>query len=147
MRAAYRVLGQLIAVGVVLQAVFIAVAWFQVLKDTDSGAVFDKNSDGNWAHAAHGIVGMMVIPIIAIVFLIISFFARVPGGVKWAAITFGLTVLQIVLAFVSFAAPVLGSLHAINAFALAAVASIAARRARLAETTPAVAPSEPVTTA
>jgi hypothetical protein len=144
MRATYRVLGLLIAIGVVLQAVFIAVAWFQVLKDTDSGAVFDKNSDGNWAHAAHGIVGMMVIPAIALVFLIVSFFARVPGGVKWAAITFGLTVLQIVLAFVSFAAPVLGSLHAINAFALAATASIGAGKARPAAATPVAASDESV---
>jgi hypothetical protein len=146
MRTVYRVLALSIAVGVVLQTVFIAVAWFQVLNDTDSGAVFDKNSDGNWAHAAHGIFGIIVIPIIAILLLIVSFFARIPGGPKWAAITFGLVVLQVVLAFVSFAAPIVGSLHAINAFALAGVASVAARKARVAETE-AAAPTAPVATA
>jgi hypothetical protein len=146
MRATYRVLALLIAVGVVLQAAFVAVAWFQVLNEMDSGAVIDKNYEGNWAHIAHGQVGILVIPIIALVLLIISFFARIPGGVKWAAITFGLVVLQIVLAFAGFAAPIVGSLHGINAFALAVVASIAARKARLAEAAASAAPVEPVAT-
>ena len=79
MRATYRILALLIAAGVVVQAALIAVAWFQVLNDTDSGAVFDKNS-GNWAHVAHGVIGGGVIPVIALVLLILSFFARIPGG-------------------------------------------------------------------
>jgi hypothetical protein len=123
---------------VVLQAAFIAVAWFAVMHDTDSGAVYDKNSADNWAQGAHSVVGMMVLPLIALVLLIVSFFANIPGGVKWAAITFGVTVLQIVLAFVSYSAPVVGALHGINAFALAAVASVAMRQARLAATAPPV---------
>ncbi len=134
MRATYRVLALLIAAGVVVQAAFIAVAWFQVIHELDSGAVFDKNYDGNWGHIAHGETRVMVIPIIALLLLILSFFARIPGGVKWAAITVGVTALQIVLAFVSFGAPIVGVLHGVNAFALAAVASIAARKARVAET-------------
>jgi len=141
MRATYRVLAMLIAAGVVLQAAFIAVGWFQVLHETDDGTVFDKNSDRNWAQVAHGVAGNMVIPLIVILLLIVAFFARIPGGVKWAAITFGVVVLQVLLAFVSFAAPIVGALHAINAFALAGVASIAARKAREAET---AAPVEPV---
>jgi hypothetical protein len=147
MRATYRILALLIAIAVVVQAATVAVAWFTVIKDTDSGAVFDKNSDGNWAHAAHGQIGIMVIPLIAIVLLLVSFFARIPGGVKWAAITVGVVVLQIVFAFLSFGAPIVGALHAINAFALAGVASIAARKARLAETAAPVAPTAPVATA
>jgi hypothetical protein len=133
MRATYRVLALLIALGVVVQAALIATAWFQVLNDTESGAVFDENNEGNWAHAGHGIIGIMVIPLFAILLLIVSFFARIPGGVKWAAITFGVVVLQIVFAFVGFSAPILGALHGINAFALAGVASVAMRKARLAE--------------
>src|SRR5205814_7337733 len=93
MRATYRVLALLIAACVVLQAAFIAVAWFTVLHNTDSGAVFDKNSE-NWGHAAHSVVGSGVIPLLAIVLLILSFFARIPGGVKWAAITLGVVALQ-----------------------------------------------------
>ena len=133
MRATYRVLGLLIAIGVVLQAVFIAIALFQIMHDTDKGILFDKNTD-NWAQAAHAILGTAVIPLLAIVMLIISFFAKVPGGVKWAGIVLGLVVLQVLLAYVGFAAPVAGSLHAINAFAVAGVASVAARKARDVET-------------
>jgi hypothetical protein len=133
MRATYRVLAGLIALGVVVQAALIATAWFQVLHDTDDGSVFDKNTDRNWAQVGHGTVGIMVIPLIAIILLIVSFFARIPGGVKWALITFGVVVLQILFAFVGFGAPILGLLHGINAFALAGVASVAMRKARLAE--------------
>jgi hypothetical protein len=132
-RAAYRILAGLIAIGVVLQAAFIAVAWFTVLHDTDSGAVFDKNTEGNWGQVAHSSVGMMVLPVIALLLLVVSFFAGIPGGVKWAAITLGVTVLQVVLAFASYGAPAVGGLHGLNAFALAGVASVAMRKARLAE--------------
>jgi hypothetical protein len=132
MRTTYRVLAMIIAIGVVVQAALIAVAWFIVLHGLDDGTVFDKNSEGNWAHMLHGEIGVMVLPLIAILLLIVSFFARIPGGVKWAAITFGVTVLQILFAFLGFAAPVVGALHGINAFVLAAVASIAMRKSRLA---------------
>jgi hypothetical protein len=132
MRSLYRILAGLVALGVVLQAAFIAVGWFAVMHDTDSGAVYDKNSGDNWGQAAHSAVGMMVLPLIALVLLVVSFFAGVPDGVKWAAITFGVTVLQIVLAFASYGAPIVGALHGINAFALAAVASVAMRKARQA---------------
>jgi hypothetical protein len=147
MRATYRILALLIAAGVVVQAAFIAVAWFQVIHELDSGSVFDKNYEGNWGHMGHTVVGSGVIPILAILLLILSFFARIPGGVKWAAITFGVVALQVLFAFLSFGAPVVGLLHGINAFALAGVASIAARKARLAETATPVGADTPVTTA
>jgi hypothetical protein len=133
MRATYRILALAIALGVVIQAAVIAFAWFQVIHDTDTGAVFDKNAEGNVGHALHGVIGMMIMPLIAIVLLILSFFAKIPGGAKWAGITLGVTALQVLLAFASFGAPVVGALHGINAFALAAVASIAARKARTAD--------------
>ena len=129
MRATYRVLAGLVAVGVVLQAMFIALAWFTAIKDMDGGLVIDKNYDGNIGHTLHGQFGMMVIPIAALLLLVVSFFAHVPGGVRWALYVVGLVILQITLAFVSFGAPVVGLLHGLNAFALAAVASLAARRA------------------
>src|SRR4029453_1449692 len=115
MRATSWVFALLTAVGVVLQAAFIAAAWFQVLHDTDSGAVFDKNSQPNWAYMGHSVVGSGVIPILAILLLIISFFARIPGGVKWAAITFGVVALQFAFAVGGFLAPVVGTLHGNNA--------------------------------
>jgi len=126
----YRVLAGLVAVGVVLLAMFIALGWFTAIKDMDDGLVIDKNYDGNTGHMLHGQFGMMVIPIIALLLLIVSFFAKVQGGVRWALYVVGLVILQIALAFLSFGvAPVIGALHGLNAFALAAVASLAARRA------------------
>jgi hypothetical protein len=147
MRATYRVLALLIAAGVVVQAAFIAVAWFQVIHELDSGSVFDKNYEGNWGHTGHTVVGSGVIPLLAIVLLILSFFARIPGGVKWAAITFGVVALQFLFAALSFGAPIVGLLHGANAFVLAGVASIAARKARLAETATPADNDTPVATA
>lgn len=129
MKLTYRVLAMLIAVGVVLQAATIAYAWFDVIKDLDGGAVIDENFEGNAGHALHGILGLMVIPALAIVLLIISFFAKVRGGVKWAALVLLTAVLQIVLAFVSFGVAAVGALHGINALVMLAVAGTAARRA------------------
>jgi hypothetical protein len=132
MRAAYRVLAGLVAVGVVLQAMFIALAWFTAIKDMDDGLVLDKNYDGNFGHMLHGQTGMMIIPLVALALLIVSFFAKIPGGIKWALYVVGLVALQIVLAFLSFGAPAVGALHGLNAFALAAVAVMASRRAAVA---------------
>lgn len=130
MKATYRVLAMLVAIGVVLQAAFIAWGTFGIFNGSDNGKSFEKDSPGA-GFAAHAIVGYLIV-LIALVLLIVSFFAGVPGGVKWAAITFGVAVLQIALAAVSFPVPVLGVLHGLNAFVLAGVASIAARKARVA---------------
>ena len=146
MRATYRVLSLLIAVSVVVQAMLIAIALFQINHDTDNGGVYDKNTS-NWAEAAHAVDGYIIIPLLALVLLILSFFARIPGGAKWAGIVFGLVVLQILLAALGMAAPVAGALHGINAFALAGVASVAARKARQAETAAPATPAETSTTA
>ena len=37
----------------------------------------------------HGMNGMMLIPLVALVLLIISFFAKIPGGPKWAGMVLG----------------------------------------------------------
>ncbi|GAB2634102.1 hypothetical protein [Kribbella swartbergensis] len=137
MKSVYRALAGLIAIGVVVQAMAIALAWFTAIKDMDEGAVFDKNSDLNFGHEAHGTIGMMVMPALALLLLIVSFFAKVEGGIKWALFVVGLVALQITLAFVSFGAPVVGTLHGLNAFVLAGVASVAARKAAAPTAVPA----------
>ncbi|NEA34483.1 hypothetical protein [Streptomyces sp. SID13031] len=136
MKSTYRVLALLIALGVVVQAMSVALGWFLVLKDVDGGAVFDKNTDFNFGQVTHSIVGIMLIPLLAIVLLIVSFFAGIAGGVKWAAIIFGLVALQIALAFVAWGGiPAVGALHGLNALALLAVAGIAGKRAAPAQDT------------
>ena len=132
MKQTYRVLSGLIALGVVVQAMAIALGGFGVLHDVDNGLVVDKNFEPNFGQTLHGIDGMYVIPLLGLVLLIVSFFAAktVPGAPKWAAIVFGLIVLQVVLAFVSFSAPVVGALHGINAFAVLGTAIRASMLAR-----------------
>ncbi|WP_421741139.1 hypothetical protein [Cellulomonas sp.] len=128
MRTAYRVLAYLVATGVFVQAAAIAYAWFSTLNELDGGAVIDSEWEGNLGHAMHGIVGTMVIPLLVIALLIVSFFAKFPGAVRYALIILGLLVLQIVLAFVAFGAPVVGALHGANALALLGVSITAAQR-------------------
>ncbi|WP_410786123.1 hypothetical protein [Kribbella sp. C-35] len=129
MRSVYRALAGLIAIGVLVQAAAIALAWFTVIKDVDGGSVFTEDSGANVGHTIHTIVGSGVIPLLAILLLIISFFAKVDGGVRWALYVFGLVALQFGLAAAAFGAPVIGALHGLNAFALLAVAGMASRRA------------------
>lgn len=129
MKSAYRILAYLVAAGVVVQAADIAFAWFTTINEVDSGTVVDENYDGNAGHALHGIMGMMVIPVLALVLLVVSFFAKVPDGVKWAASVFGVVVLQVALAFLAFGVtPALGALHGLNAMLLLGVSVMAGHR-------------------
>jgi hypothetical protein len=136
MRSSYRVLAYIIAAEVVVQAAAIAFAVFGFFKWIDDGNTFDKAvmNDENASFTGlagfiiHGINGQMVIPLLALVLLIISFFARVPGGVKWAGGILALVVVQVLLGVFGHAAPLLGPLHGINALILLGVAVTAGRR-------------------
>jgi hypothetical protein len=134
-RSAYRAISGLILLGVVVQLTVIAAAWFLVLNDVDNGGVFDNNTQ-NWGHVTHSVVGMMVIPLLAVALLVVSFFAGVPNGVRWAALVFGAVVLQVVLAFASYSVAGLGALHGLNALAVAGLAENAMRKARVAQDAP-----------
>ena len=137
MKATYRVLAYLVALGVVVQAAAIAFAYFGLGKWIEDGGVLDKatmESEGTGftgvvGFMIHGIAGEMVIPAIALILLVVSFFAKVPGGVLWAGIVVVLTVLQVALGLLGFAVVGLGLLHGVNALAMFAVAAMAAHRA------------------
>jgi hypothetical protein len=132
------VLAGLISLGVVVQAASIAYAVFSLTHEIDTGAVVDKsyveNSSGpeGIGFAIHAIDGQMVIPLLALVLLIVSFFAKIAGGVKWALFIVLAVVVQVVVAFVSFAAPVVGVLHGLNALIVFSLAVFAGRRAAAA---------------
>jgi hypothetical protein len=135
----YRVVSGLIALGVLVQAAAIAFGWFDALHEVDNGAVLDENFEGNAGHMIHGLNGMYVLPVLGLVLLIVSFFAAttVPQARKWGGIVFGLIVLQVVLAFVAFGAPIVGALHGINALAIlgsAVRASLLTRETAVART-------------
>ena len=137
MRGAYRVLALLIPILVALQAAFIAVNTFGIFKWVEDDNSLTKSViegdwewAGSWGAMLHGVVGMMVIPLIALLLLIVSFFAKVPGGVLAAVFVLVATVVQVVLAFVAFGVPEVGALHGLNAFLLFGLAMMAATRAK-----------------
>lgn len=138
MRTAYRVLGHLIMISVVLQAAVIAWTMFGLGEWIQDGgvlnrAVMDDRGTVNFAAQRgamlHGIGGMLVVPVLALAFLIVSFFARVPGGVRGALIVVGLVVVQVALGLAGHGVPWLGLVHAINAFLIIGLARAAALRA------------------
>ena len=134
MRNVYRVLGLLVAFGVMVQAAAIAFGMFGLIKWIETGGTLDKSTDlnpdlGGYAgFSTHGTVGIMVLPAISLLFLISSFFAKVPGGIKWALIVFGVTVVQVALGLFSHSLAGLGWLHGANALILFGVAVTAAMR-------------------
>ncbi len=141
MRATYRVLGYLIAIEVVIQAAAIAYAMFGVSKFVEDGGTVDKAMvesdemafDEIVGFIVHGINGMNVIPLLAILMLIASFFAKVPNGVVLALVVVLVTAIQVLLGIFGHDMTLLGVLHGLNAFVLAGVASAAAARARKPE--------------
>lgn len=133
MKQAYRVLAGLIALGVVVQAAAIAYGWFAVLVDLEDGATLTNDYDGNAGHILHGIVGMTVMPLLALLLLITSFFAKIRGGTKWAGFVLLAVVVQVVLAFISFGVAAVGALHGINALVVLGLAVLTARRAVTAD--------------
>lgn len=134
MRGAYRAIALTIPVLVALQAAFIGLNMFGLFKWVDDGGSLTKSAlEGDWewdgaiGAMLHGMVGLMLIPLLALILLIVSFFTKAPGSVKWAGIVLAVTVLQVVLAFVAFGVPAIGALHGLNAFLLFGVAMMAAQ--------------------
>ena len=145
MRAVYRFFAGLIAVEVVIQAAAVVYGVFGLAKYVDDGHTVDKTMiddpnvhfTGLGGLALHGMNGTMVIPLLGLLFLIVSFFAKVPKGVMWALITFGLIIVQVALGIFAHSVPALGILHGPNALLLFGVALMAFMRSRPAAVTPA----------
>lgn len=138
MRTAYRVLAFVIAAEVAVQAAAIAYAIFGLGAWVQGGGVLDKATMesestafvGDGGFALHGINGEIVFPVLVLVLLVFSFFAKVPRGVMWAGVLVGLTVLQILFAVLGLGLPVLGVLHGITALLIFGVAVMAAMATR-----------------
>lgn len=146
MRRAYHVLAYVIAAEVVVQAMMIATGvagldhWIEDDHATVTKHVLDHHPQftGAFGFPIHAINGEMIIPLLAIALLIVSFFAKVPGGTRWALYIFGIILVQVVLGVSQGSVPYLGLLHGANAFFLAIVAAWTGRRVRgLSEPLPA----------
>lgn len=140
---AYKTVAQLIGLGVLLQAAFVAAAWFQTLNEVDDGLTITKDYDGNTGHLLHGIVGMTVLPLLGLILFVLAFLVKLPQSVKWAGLTFLAIVVQVLLAFISFGVPIIGALHGLNAFVVFGLALNTVRHAsaEAGAATPAGAPA------
>jgi hypothetical protein len=137
MKSVYRVLAYLVALEVVIQAAAIAFAiaglgkWISEGGVLDAAAMESESTDftGVAGFMVHGINGQMIVPLIALLLLISSFFARIPGGVLWAGVVVVTVAVQVLLGMLGHGTPVLGMLHGAVALVLFTVAVIAARKA------------------
>jgi hypothetical protein len=136
MRKTYRILADVIAIAVAVQSMAMVWAIAGLFHWVEDGHTLTKGWDddmpdfqGSAGFAIHGIVGGMVIPVIALALLVVAFFAGVAGGTKWAAVIVGLVVVQVVAGMVGEDAPWLGLLHGLLPFALFSAAIVAARAA------------------
>jgi len=144
MRTAYKVLAYLVAAEVAVQAMVMVWAIAGLGKWVDGGGVFDKSViEGSIETGAmpfpevlgilvHGINGTFVVPGIALLLLIVSFFTKVRGAIKWALIVFVLVVAQGQIGFLGHEFPLAGALHGLFALGLFGVALYAGRRLRAA---------------
>ena len=137
MKSVYRVLAYLVALEVVIQAAAIAFALAGLGKWISEGGVLDAAAmesesidfTGVVGFMIHGINGQMIVPLIALLLLISSFFAKIPGGVLWAGLVLLTVVVQVLLGIFGHGTPVLGMVHGAVAFVLFTFAVIAARKA------------------
>jgi hypothetical protein len=137
MKSVYRALAYLVALEVVIQAAAIAYAltglgkWISEGGVLDAAAMESESTDftGVVGFMIHGINGQMIVPLIALLLLISSFFAKIPGGVLWAGLVLLTVVVQVLLGIFGHGTPVLGMVHGAVAFVLFVFAVIAARKA------------------
>jgi hypothetical protein len=155
MRTAYKVLAYLVAAEVAVQAMLMVWAIAGLGKWVQGGGVFDKSvmeSEGTppFPEVAgiivHGINGFFVIPALALLLLIVSFFTKVRGAIKWAVIVFVLVIVQGQLAGFGHDFPLVAALHGLNALALFGAAVYAGRRLRAATTVRVEQPDTPAAT-
>ena len=133
MRTAYRVLAFAIAALVAVQAAAIGYAVFAQLSWIENGGTIDKASiesaPGTGAYIFHALDGGVVL-LLALALLVISFFAEIPQGVRWAVIVLVCTIVQIALGTLSHMLSAIGAVHGAVALVLFGVAVMAAMRAR-----------------
>jgi heme A synthase len=135
----YRIFAYLVALEVFLQAATHAYGsaglghWIYTDGHTVTKATLEEGSGvdftGRWAVIVHGENGAMIVPLLAIAFLVVGIVTRkrVDRGLRWAAIVLGLVVLQVALGFITIVVPAVGMLHAANALLLLLAAVHAAR--------------------
>lgn len=138
MTKAFRVLAFVIAGLVVVQAASLAWAiaglgiWVNDGNDFTS-EVFDSDEmpfTELYGMMIHGMNGMMLIPLVALLLLIVGLVAKFPGSTMYGAAVFLLVVLQVALGIFGHSLSIAGALHGVNALVLFGVAVMAGLRAK-----------------
>jgi len=138
MKQLYRGLAYLIAAGVALQAAAIAYAVFALFDWVSAGGTIDKalietdspQIGGIIGFNLHGLVGIFIMPLLALMLVICSFFAKISRGIIWAVIVFAATVVQALVGLFSHEVAGLGWLHGVGALILFGCAITAAMRVK-----------------
>ena len=143
MRTTYLMLARLLALLVVVQAmtaVFAMAGLFNWI--TEKGGVLDDSVYKSWDETPptftgaigipiHTQTGQIVIPLVALLLLIVAFFAKVPRGVTIAVVIVVLVALQILAGINASNMPYLGLWHGLGAlliFGSAIGAAMAAKQ-------------------
>lgn len=147
MKTVHKVLAYLIALEVIVQASMMAFAvaglgvWVAEEGGTLDKAAFESIFEGELTFTGvqgmmvHGMNGMMVIPILALLLLVTSFFAKTRGAIKFSLLVVGLVALQVFLGLLGHSTPYGGLLHGANALILFTAALYTARLHSKAPTT------------
>jgi heme A synthase len=134
MKTVYRVLAYAVAAAVAIQAgaigygVWAQLNWIENGNTLDNAAL-ESGAPGTAALIFHSFFGGAVL-LAAIALLVISFFAKIERGVRWAVIVLVSTFVQIALGVLSHFTAVIGAVHGAVAMALFGVAMMAAMRVR-----------------
>jgi hypothetical protein len=141
MRLTYLILARIIAILVVIQAMTMVFAVSGFFNWIDDGNTADKSVLESWqdnppdfvgslGFLIHGVSGMNAIPALALLLLIVSFFAKVARGIVFALVVVLSTALQIFMGIAAHSNPALGLIHGFNAFILFGAALAAAQAAK-----------------
>ena len=128
MHMAYKVLAFLIVGLVAVQAAAHAWASSGLVKYLAQGGTIDFESTEAppgpefLGLMIHGMNGMFVIPIVAIVLLIVALVTKSSRAIIWAGVVVGLVALQVTLGLLGHETTALAFLHGLNAIVLAGTA-------------------------
>ncbi len=124
MRAAYKALSHSIAGLVAVQAALIALATAGLLHWVEDGNTLTKAKEDTGVTGAvgfvlHGLIGQIVIPLLAIALVVVALRLKEKPARTWALITLLVVVLQVGLGSAAEAVPFLGLVHGLLALVLA----------------------------
>ena len=128
MHMAYKVLAFLIVGLVAVQAAAHAWASSGLVKYLAQGGTIDFESTEAppvpefLGLMIHGMNGMFVIPIVAIVLLVVALVTKSSRAIIWAGVVVGLVALQVTLGLLGHETTALAFLHGLNAIVLAGTA-------------------------